>query len=46
MVGLNFQLAATIEKCITEGFVVKSKRQPVVFHLKANEVTVKVHAVI
>lgn len=52
MVSFNFYVVAPIEKCITEGFIVKDKRQPVVSLLKADEVTVKdeafriVHAII
>lgn len=46
MVSFNFYVAAPIEKCITEGFIVKDKRQPVVSLLKADEVTVKDEAII
>lgn len=46
MVSFNFYVVAPIEKCITEGFIVKDKRQPVVSLLKADEVTVKDEAII
>lgn len=46
MVSFNFYVVAPIEKCITEGFIVKDKRQPVDSLLKADEVTVKDEAII